>query len=177
MASRVAKNPVTIPSGVEVNIDGQVLTVKNSKTTVQHQLHPAVKVLKAEGALQVQLIDGQTNNAVAGTTRALVSNLVKGLSEGFTCKLLLVGVGYRAQVQGKKLALTLGHSHPVNYELPAEVTAETPSQTEIVLKSFNKQSLGEVAAKIRSFRPPEPYKGKGVRYATEVIILKEVKKK
>jgi large subunit ribosomal protein L6 len=176
--ARIAKNPIVIPSGIEVNIDGLLLTVKNSKTSGQQKLHPAVKVAKVDGALHFVMVEGQANaNAMTGTIRALVNNLVKGLSESFTIKLQLVGVGYRAVVQGRKLNLTLGHSHPISYELPIEVTAETPSQTDIVLKSFNKQLLGKVAAEIRSFRPPEPYKGKGVRYLNEKVILKEVKKK
>jgi large subunit ribosomal protein L6 len=178
MASRVAKNPIPIPSGIEVSINGQELTVKSSKVTVKQQLHPAVKVANVEGKLQFQAVGSYENaNALAGTTRALVNNVVKGLKEGFTVKLVLVGVGFRAQMQGRKLVLTLGHSHPIHYELPPEMIAEIPAQTDIILKSFDKQLLGKVAAEIRAFRPPEVYKGKGVRYADEVIVLKEVKKK
>lgn len=176
--SRVAKKPVEIPSGVDVTIDGQNLTVKGSKGTMAHDVHPSVEVARDEGVLRCQARDGERSSwALAGTTRALVQNLVTGVSQGFERKLELVGVGYRAQAQGKVLNLTLGLSHPVNFEVPEGITVETPSQTEILVKGADKQQVGQVAAKIRAYRPPEPYKGKGIRYSDERIVRKEAKKK
>lgn len=174
--SRVAKNPVKLPQGVQVNLAGRNLSVKGAKGTLSVTLHPAVKIEQADGVLKV-LVDNPADYAYAGTMRALVANMVKGVTQGFERKLELVGVGYRAQAQGKKLNLTLGFSHPVNYPVPEGITVETPSQTEIVVKGADKQLVGQVAANIRGFRPPEPYKGKGVRYATERVVLKEAKKK
>lgn len=176
--SRVAKNPVQIPSGVSVNLAGQSLTVKGSKGTLELNVHDRVEVANADNVLTFAPRDGaKESDALAGTTRALVSNMVRGVSQGFERRLQLIGVGYRAKASGNTLNLTLGFSHPVDYTLPAGVTAETPTQTEIVLKSANKQLLGQVASEIRGFRPPEPYKGKGIRYADEQVHRKEAKKK
>jgi large subunit ribosomal protein L6 len=176
--SRIAKQPVTIPASVDVTENGQQLTVKGPNGTLQHSIHTLVELKRDDGVLNFSpRDDSKAANALAGTTRALVSNLVIGVSDGFEKKLELVGVGYRAQAKGKMLNLTLGFSHPVGYQLPESVTVETPSQTEIVLKGADKQVVGQVAAEIRAFRPPEPYKGKGVRYADEVVVRKEAKKK
>ena len=176
--SRVANSPVELPSGVEVTLADSEISVKGSKGTLAMAINPQVEVVKEENLLKFAARSGDTfARAMSGTTRSLVNNMVIGVSQGFETKLDLVGVGYRAQVQGKKLNLTLGFSHPVIYELPEGVTAETPSQTEIVLKSADKQLLGQVAAEIRAFRPPEPYKGKGVRYSDEYVRRKEAKKK
>ncbi|MDR0703280.1 MAG: 50S ribosomal protein L6 [Azoarcus sp.] len=176
--SRVAKNPVVIPGGVEVQISGGDLSVKGPLGAVSHVVNPAVTVEREGDALVFKAREGAANaNALSGTTRALVNNMVIGVSKGFEKKLSLVGVGYRAQVQDGKLNLSLGFSHPVVYQLPAGVKAETPTQTEIVLKGIDKQQVGQVAAEVRAFRAPEPYKGKGVRYADEVVAIKETKKK
>lgn len=176
--SRIAKQPVTVPAAVEVTENGQQITVKGPKGTLVHNIHELVEMKREDGELSFSPRDGsKASNALAGTTRSLVSNLVTGVNDGYEKKLELVGVGYRAQARGKVLNLTLGFSHPVDYEVPEGVTAETPSQTEIVLKGADKQKVGQVAAEIRAFRPPEPYKGKGVRYADEVVVRKEAKKK
>lgn len=176
--SRVAKSPVKLPSGVEVKIDGQQLTAKGAKGAQTVAIHPLVEVRNEEGTLRViPKKESQQGWALAGTTRALLSNLVTGVSTGFERKLDLVGVGYKAQAAGKVLNLTLGFSHPVAYQLPEGVTAETPTQTEIVLRGIDKQVVGQVAANVRAFRPPEPYKGKGVRYSGEQVRRKEAKKK
>jgi large subunit ribosomal protein L6 len=176
--SRVAKTPVAIPSGVEVKLDGSLLTVKGSKGTLSLAVHNTVDVAQDAGVLNFASKDGQkTGWAMAGTTRALVGKMVIGVSQGFERKLELIGVGYRAKAAGNSINLTLGFSHPVDYQLPAGVTAETPTQTEIVLKGSDNALLGQVAADIRSFRPPEPYKGKGIRYAGEQVRRKEAKKK
>jgi large subunit ribosomal protein L6 len=174
--SRVANNPVTVPNGVEVKLDGRDLSVKGSKGTLTMTVDAAVEVTHEDNTLTFAA-KSPRDVAMSGTTRALVNNMVVGVSDGFERKLVLNGVGYRAAVQGKKLNLTVGLSHPVEYELPEGISAETPSQTEIVLKGIDKQALGQAAAKIRSFRPPEPYKGKGVRYADEYVRRKEAKKK
>lgn len=177
MASRVANNPIPIPAGIEVSMDGKVITVKG-KATLTHQIHDAVTVTREENVLKITSVAKMENaDAFAGTTRALINNMIVGLTTGFERKLTLIGVGYRAQVQGKKLALSLGFSHPVNYQLPEGITVETPSQTEIIIKGIDKQLVGQVAAEIRAFRPPEPYKGKGVRYVDEHVVRKEGKKK
>ncbi|MDO7653411.1 MAG: 50S ribosomal protein L6 [Porticoccus sp.] len=176
--SRIAKNPINIPSGIEVKLSTSEISVKGSKTALTMPVHSDVEIKQEDNVLTFEPKDGsKKSDAMAGTTRALVNNMVLGVSEGFEKKLQLVGVGYRVQVQGNKLNLTLGFSHPVEYELPEGVSAETPSQTEIVLKAADKQLLGQVAAKIRAYRPPEPYKGKGVRYADEHVRRKEAKKK
>jgi large subunit ribosomal protein L6 len=176
--SRVAKSPITLPSGVEVKIDGQELTAKGPKGTQSISIHEFVEVRNEDGVLRVAPTkESQQAWALAGTTRTLVSNLITGVSVGFERKLELIGVGYRAQAQGKVLNLTLGFSHPVVYEMPEGVTAETPTQTEIVLRGIDKQLLGQVAANVRAYRQPEPYKGKGVRYSGEQVRRKEAKKK
>lgn len=176
--SRVAKKPIELPSGVEVTVKGQALTVKGGKGSLDHKVHRAVKIEQDGNVLSFAPKDGSKSaNALAGTTRALVSNMVTGVSAGFEKKLQLVGVGYRAQAQGKTLNLTLGFSHPVDYPVPEGITIETPSQTEIVVKGTDKQQVGQVAAEIRAYRRPEPYKGKGVKYADEIIVRKEAKKK
>jgi large subunit ribosomal protein L6 len=176
--SRIAKKPVPVPAAVEVTENGQQIIVKGPKGSLQHDIHALVEVKLEDGELSFSPRDeSKAANALAGTTRALVSNLVVGVTDGFEKKLELVGVGYRAQAKGKLLNLTLGFSHPVEYEVPEGVTVETPSQTEIILKGTDKQRVGQVAAEIRALRPPEPYKGKGVRYADEVVVRKEAKKK
>ncbi len=176
--SRVAKNPVSIPSGVTVTINGQEITVKGSKGELKRVVHDAVEVKQEDNVLTFAAREGVANgNAFAGTMRSLVNNMVVGVSDGFEKKLQLVGVGYRAQAKGKTLSLTLGFSHPVDYEVPEGITVETPSNTDVVVKGADKQLVGQVAANIRAYRPPEPYKGKGVRYADEHIRRKEAKKK
>ena len=176
--SRVANKPVSVPAAVEITADGQQLSVKGPKGTLEHSVHALVEVTREEGVLNFKARDeSKAANALAGTTRSVVNNLVVGVTDGFEKKLELVGVGYRAQAKGKVLNLSLGFSHPVDYELPEGVTAATPSQTEIVVNGSDKQQVGQVAAEIRAFRPPEPYKGKGVRYADEVVVRKEAKKK
>jgi large subunit ribosomal protein L6 len=176
--SRVAKKPVELPSGVEVKINGQAVTVKGSKGSLDHEVHNSVGISQDGSVLTFAPKDGsQAAMALAGTTRALVDNMVMGVSQGFEKKLQLVGVGYRAQAQGQKLNLTLGFSHPVDYPVPEGITVETPSQTEVVVKGIDKQKVGQVAAEIRAYRPPEPYKGKGVKYDDEIIVRKEAKKK
>ncbi|RLA04284.1 MAG: 50S ribosomal protein L6 [Gammaproteobacteria bacterium] len=176
--SRIAKKPVPVPAAVEVTENGQQITVKGPKGSLQHDVHALVEMKLEDGEMNFSPRDeSKAANALAGTTRALVSNLVVGVTDGFEKKLELVGVGYRAQSKGKVLNLTLGFSHPVDYAVPEGVTIETPSQTEIILKGTDKQRVGQVAAEIRAFRPPEPYKGKGVRYADEVVVRKEAKKK
>lgn len=175
--SRIANSPVAIPKGVEVVLKGNEVSVKGGQGQLSLACHESVEVVHNDNVLSFSAREGSKNQAMAGTTRALVNNMVIGVSAGFEKKLQLIGVGYRAQVQGKKVNLTLGFSHPVVYELPEGVSGETPSQTEIVLKSADKQLLGQVAAEIRAFRPPEPYKGKGVRYADEYVRRKEAKKK
>lgn len=178
MVSRVAKVPITVPKGAEVQISGQDITVKGKLGQIHHAAHPLVQVKLVDNILQIAPANETTEaNAIAGTTRVLTNNMVIGVTTGFERKLVLVGVGYRAKIQGNVLNLSLGFSHPVDYTLPKGVTAETPTQTEIVLKGVDKQMVCQVAANIRSIRPPEPYKGKGVRYSNEVIVLKEVKKK
>lgn len=175
--SRVAKYPVKLPAGVEFKLDGDQLSVKGSQGTLSMSVHPDVVIAQEEGQLTFQPSESAKSWAMVGTTRALVQNLVTGVSEGFTKTLEIIGVGYRAQAKGQTLNLTLGFSHPVDYTLPEGVTAETPKNTVIVLKSADKQALGQCAAEIRAFRPPEPYKGKGVRYADEQVRRKEAKKK
>ncbi len=176
--SRVANSPVEVPAGVTVTLNGQEITVKGSNGTLAHTIHSSVEVAQNDNVLNVSARDGaKQSRALAGTTRALVNNMVVGASQGFEKKLQLQGVGYRVKAAGNSVDLTLGFSHPVVYDLPEGVKAETPSQTEIVLKSADKQLLGQVAAEIRAFRPPEPYKGKGVRYADEYVRRKEAKKK
>ena len=176
--SRVAKAPVALPKGVEVTINGQDVQVKGAMGTLSTTLNTLVDVKNEAGSLQFSpREDTQAGWMQTGTARAVVNNLVIGVSTGFVRKLQLVGVGYKAAAKGKVLNLALGYSHPIDFALPEGVTAETPVPTEIILKSSNKQLLGQVAANVRGFRPPEPYKGKGVRYADETVLRKEAKKK
>lgn len=176
--SRVAKNPVIIPTGVEVTINPDMITVQGPLGTLSQALNGLVSIEKQDNQLVFGLLK-ETNeaNAMSGTVRALVANMVQGVTKGFERKLNLVGVGYRAQAQGSNLNLTLGFSHPVVHPMPEGIKVETPSQTEILIKGIDKQLVGQVAADIRGYRPPEPYKGKGVRYSDEVVLLKETKKK
>ena len=176
--SRVGKSPVMLPEKVEVTIGADLISVKGPLGTLSQAITSNVKVEKIDNRLEIKLNDNSRQaNAISGTLRALIANMVQGVSKGFERKLTLVGVGYRAQAQGDKLNLTLGFSHPVVHQLPAGVKVETPTQTEIIIKGANKQQVGQVAADVRNYRPPEPYKGKGVRYADERIVLKETKKK
>jgi large subunit ribosomal protein L6 len=176
--SRVAKNPVKLPAGVQVTLDGLNLSVKGKRGSLERALPAGVPVSIETGEVVVTANkDDQQLNALAGTTRANISNMVVGVSEGFERKLTLVGVGYRAQAKGDTLSLTLGFSHPVEYRAPKGIDIETPSQTEIVVRGCDRQQVGQVAANIRAYRPPEPYKGKGVRYSDEQIVRKEAKKK
>ncbi|GAA0676120.1 MULTISPECIES: 50S ribosomal protein L6 [Rheinheimera] len=176
--SRVAKAPVTVPAGVTITLNGQNLTVKGKNGELTLNVNPAVEVVVEGNVLRTTPRDGIANaDAQAGTARALINNLVIGVTEGYTQKLELVGVGYRAKAEGKVLNLSLGFSHPVAFEVPAGITIETPSQTEVLVKGSDKQLVGQVAANIRAYRKPEPYKGKGVRYANENVRRKEAKKK
>lgn len=176
--SRVAKLPIPLPKGVECSVAGSTVTIKGSKGALTLDLNSEVQVEQDDEGLKVsRRSHSKFANAVAGTTRSLLNNMVIGVSDGFERTLKLVGVGYRAQAQGAKLNLTLGFSHPVVYEAPDGVTMETPSQTEVILRGIDKQRVGQAAAEIRRFRPPEPYKGKGVRYSDERVVLKEAKKK
>jgi large subunit ribosomal protein L6 len=176
--SRVGKDPITIPKGVEVIINDRIVAIKGNRGTLEMTLPSSVTLTREDNTLKIiPTAEVPENRAMWGTTRALVNNMVIGVSHGFERRLQLVGVGYRAQVQGKVLTLNLGFSHPINFAVPPGVTVETSSQTDIVVKGIDKQQVGQVAAKIRGYRPPEPYKGKGVRYADETIIIKEAKKK
>jgi large subunit ribosomal protein L6 len=176
--SRIAKAPVDVLSGVEVSIAGQEVSIKGKNGTLVRVFNDAVEVTQEENQLHTIPREGKANGwAQAGTARSLLNAMIHGVSQGFEKKLQLNGVGYRAQAQGNKLNLTLGFSHPVAYEMPVGISIETPSQTEIVVKGADKQLVGQVAANIRGYRPPEPYKGKGVRYADEVVRRKEAKKK
>ena len=188
ISSRVARKPVTIPAGVEVKLAGAELVVKGPKGQMQTPVHPSVEIVIDKGSLQVQTANqegrqargatvARQNKALAGTMRATIANIVTGVSKGFERKMTLVGVGYRAMVKGSELHLTVGYSHPVVIKAPNGITLETPSQTEIVIKGMDKHLIGHVASMIRAVRSPEPYKGKGIRYADEVIELKETKKK
>ena len=176
--SRIAKAPITVPSGISIDISGQAVTVKGSKGKLEWSVHPLVSVKQDNGELRVApVVESKEAWAMAGTTRALLSNMVVGCGDGFERKLSLVGVGYRAQAQGKTLNLSLGFSHPINFPVPEGIQIATPSPTEIVVSGADKQRVGQVASEIRAFRPPEPYKGKGVRYADEHVLRKEAKKK
>lgn len=176
--SRIANKPIDLPNGVEVNINGQQLNIKGGKGSFDYVVNENVIISQEGDALLVKPKDERIKKhwAMAGTMRAVTGNMITGVSEGFEKKLELVGVGYRAQAQGNKLNLTLGFSHPVVHDIPEGVTVETPSQTEIILRGIDKQVIGQTAAEIRAYRPPEPYKGKGVKYADERIIRKEAKK-
>ncbi|MHB8623566.1 MAG: 50S ribosomal protein L6 [Sulfuricaulis sp.] len=176
--SRIAKYPVAVPSGVQVALSGAKLSIKGPKGSLEHEVHPMVKVMQEGNQIKFQRINDSTlARAVSGTTRALVNNMVTGVAKGFEKKLTIIGVGYRAAVQGKKLNLTLGYSHPIVYDIPNGITIEAPDQTNLVVKGADKQLVGQVAAEIRDYRAPEPYKGKGVRYVNEVVVKKEAKKK
>lgn len=176
--SRVGKMPVALPKGVEASFNAEQITVKGPLGTLTQSLNGLVNVANEDGTLKFEPAnDSREANAMSGTLRALVNNMVNGVSKGFEKKLTLVGVGFRAQAQGDKLNLSLGFSHPVVHQMPAGVKCETPSQTEILIKGVDRQKVGQVAAEVRAYRSPEPYKGKGVRYADEVVLLKETKKK
>ena len=176
--SRVAKNPVVLPGGVEAAVEGQTVTIKGKNGQLGLQVHKLVTVVQEDNELRVAPKNtSKTAEALAGTTRALMGNMVTGVSQAFERRLQLVGVGYRAQVQGSTLNLTLGLSHPVNFRVPAGISVETPTQTEVVVKGIDKQLVGQVAANIRRYRPPEPYKGKGIRYSDETVVRKEAKKR
>ena len=176
--SRICNLPVPLPKGVEVNIAPDAVSVKGPLGTLTQALTEDVRLKKDGEALVVEAVnDSNRANAMSGTIRAILSNMVAGVTKGFERKLSLVGVGYRAQAQGDKLNLTLGFSHPVVHQMPKGIKVETPTQTEILIKGLDKQLVGQVAATVRAYRPPEPYKGKGVRYANEAIVLKETKKK
>lgn len=174
--SRVAKNPVPLPKGVEVTLTGRDITVKGGRGSLVFKLSEGIDIVQGESVLTVDYANEKCR-ALAGTTRALVNNMVIGVSDGWEKRLLLNGVGYRAKSDGKTVNLTVGLSHPVDYTLPEGVSAETPTQTEVVLRGIDKQAVGQAAAVLRSFRPPEPYKGKGIRYADEIVRRKEAKKK
>ncbi len=178
MTSRVAKNPVVIPTGVDVTIEGQLLKVKGPKGELERVNHALVNIEKTDDGLQfAPANDKTTANALAGTSRALAANMVQGVSEGFERKLTMIGVGYRAKASGKSIEINVGFSHPVAMEMPEGLTVETPTQTEIVVKGIDKQAVCQMAANIRKVRPPEPYKGKGIRYSDELVVKKEAKKK
>ena len=175
--SRVANNPINVPDSVDVNIKERIVLIKGNKGELDFELPSSISVDFKDSVITINYNQqDQKSIALAGTTRSLLNNMIIGVSEGFEKKLELIGVGYRAKASGKLLELTLGFSHPIKYQLPDEVEVETPSQTEVVLKSHNKQILGQAAAEIRAFRPPEPYKGKGVRYSDEQVKRKEAKK-
>jgi large subunit ribosomal protein L6 len=176
--SRIAKYPVTVPDKVQVSVDKGELTVKGPLGTLKQSITREVVVKLEDGKVTFAAADEtKASNAMSGTLRATVANMVRGVKDGFQKKLTLVGVGYRAQAQGQKLNLSLGFSHPIVYALPEGVKAETPTQTEIVIKGVDRQKVGQVAAEVRAYKPPEPYKGKGVRYADERVVIKETKKK
>ncbi len=176
--SRVSSNPISIPSGVEINISLNAIAVSGPLGSLKHEIVSYISLERDENVIKINL-SNQTKqaNAMAGTTRALIANMVRGVSVGFEKKLILIGVGYRAQINSNKLNLALGFSHPIDHIIPTGINIETPTQTEVIIKGIDKQKVGQVAAEIRAYRKPEPYKGKGIRYADEVIILKETKKK
>jgi large subunit ribosomal protein L6 len=176
--SRVAKVPVPLPKGVEFKLNDGVAVLKGPKGELSLRVHPSIEIVQEGAELQIRTPGTEKpKGAMSGTTRALLSNMVQGVSQGFQKKLELVGVGYRAQAQGAVLNLTLGFSHPVAYKVPEGISIETPSQTEVLVKGIDRQKVGQVAADIRRYRPPEPYKGKGVRYSGEHVVMKEAKKK
>ncbi len=176
--SRVAKNPIVVPKGAEINVSDDAIGVKGPLGSLTQRMHPLVKVVQNDGQMTFEAIgESREANAMSGTMRALVANMVNGVTKGFEKKLALVGVGYRAQAQGDKLNLALGFSHPIVHQMPAGVKCETPTQTEIVIKGASRQQVGQVAAEVRAYRSPEPYKGKGVRYLGEKVVIKETKKK
>ena len=174
--SRIGKAPIAIPAGVNIKDDDGVVTVKGAKGEMTLKLLPGISVAQEDGQLSVTIGEDPKLGPMSGTTRALINNMVQGVTEGFEKKLKIVGVGYRAKIQGNTLNLQLGFSHDVNYDLPEGVTAETPSQTEITVSGVDKQKVGQAAANIRAYRPPEPYKGKGIRYVDEHVVRKQAKK-
>ncbi|MGA2549937.1 MAG: 50S ribosomal protein L6 [Burkholderiaceae bacterium] len=176
--SRVGKNPIEVPKGAEVSLADDFISVKGPLGSLKQSQHHAVKVSQKNGQIVFEAAnDSREANAMSGTMRALVANMVNGVTKGFEKRLALVGVGYRAQAQGDKLSLSVGYSHPVVHQMPAGVKCETPTQTEIVIKGVDRQRVGQTAAEVRAYRKPEPYKGKGVRYVDEVVLIKETKKK
>ena len=176
--SRVAKNPIVVPKGAEISVGAEQIGVKGPLGTLTERAHPLVRVVQNDGQLTFEALgESREANAMSGTMRALVANMVEGVTKGFEKRLALVGVGYRAQAAGDKLNLSLGFSHPVVHQMPAGVKVETPTQTEIVIKGASRQQVGQVAAEVRAYRSPEPYKGKGVRYVGEQVKIKETKKK
>jgi len=176
--SRVGKMPIAVPKGVDVSIAGDLVTIKGSNGTLSRSVHRLVKLTQDGAVLKVAPAnDSAEANAMSGTTRALLANMVNGVGKGFEKKLTLVGVGFRAQAQGSKLNLQVGFSHPVTKDMPEGIKVETPSQTEILIKGADRQAVGQVASEVRAIRPPEPYKGKGIRYANERVVIKETKKK
>ena len=176
--SRIAKKPIELPNGVEFSVNGREVSAKGPKGNLSVTLHDAVELKQEDNVVTLSPRDDrQTSLAVTGTMRSVISNIVEGVSAGFEKKMQLVGVGYRAQAQGKQLNLSLGLSHPVNYQVPEGIEIETPAATEIVVRGCDKQKVGQVCAEIRAYRPPEPYKGKGIKYADEQIVRKEAKKK
>jgi large subunit ribosomal protein L6 len=176
--SRIGKLPISVPAGVEVSVSAEQVSVKGPKGTLTHAASPQVNIEKSGSELKFTVADDSREaNAMSGTLRALVANMVEGVTKGYEKKLTLVGVGYRAQAAGDKLNLSLGFSHPVVHAMPKGVKVETPTQTEIRISGIDKQMVGQVAAEVRAYRPPEPYKGKGVRYADEKVVIKETKKK
>ena len=176
--SKIAKEPVELPQGVELSRNGTTVAIKGVKGLLSMELNSEIELIQEEKLLTVKPRSGSRfATAISGTTRALLANMVKGVTDGFEKKLELVGIGYRANCEGKKLNMTLGFSHPVTFNVPEGITIETPSQTEVVVKGTDRQLVGQVAAEIRRFRPPEPYKGKGIRYSDEQIVIKEAKKK
>ena len=180
MGLRVANNPIDIPLGVEVTLDKNIFTAKKGSGVLVHKIHDLIRVDIEKNVLKISVTEEASDSSAdsfAGTTRSIISNIIEGLDKGFARKLILIGVGYRVQLQGKKLVLSLGFSHPVEYSIPDGIKVELPSQTELIIKGIDKQLVGQVAAEIRGFRPPEPYKGKGVRYSDEQVIRKEGKKK
>lgn len=180
--SRIAKAPIIVPTDVEVKIDNGTVIAKGPKGELSFALSPGIELVRNDGTLKVQIAESKEKIseqlvAMSGTTRVMIDNLVKGVATGFERKLTITGIGYRVQALGNKLNLSLGFSHPVVYQLPDGVTAQTPTQTEIILRGADKQVVGQAAAEIRNYRPPEPYKGKGVRYADEYVVRKQAKKK
>lgn len=176
--SRIAKNPVALPKGVEVAVTANQVTIKGPLGSLSQFILPSVRIEKEGEALFCRAEESQPNgSAMSGTMRALVNNMVTGVTKGFEKKLTLVGVGYKAQAQGSKLNLSLGYSHPIVHEMPGGIKVETPTQTEVLIKGIDRQLVGQVAAEVRAYRSPEPYKGKGIRYANEVVVIKETKKK
>jgi large subunit ribosomal protein L6 len=173
--SRIANKSIEIPTGVDVSVNGQTISCKGSKGSLSVDIHPEVEFKHEDNV--IKFISGANNSAMTGTMRSLANNVVTGVSQGFEKKLLLVGVGYRAQMKGNNISLALGFSHPIDYKTPEGITIACPSNTEIVITGCDKQKVGQVSAEIRAFRPPEPYKGKGVKYSDEQIIRKEAKKK